>query len=285
MNKIALSAESTIDLPENLLKEWDIHTIPFHFTINNREYYDGEITNAEIYSLVNKYNTLPKTSTVNTQEFIDYFNKLKDEGYEQIIHISLSSQISGAYNNAILAAKSVDGVYVIDSKSLSTGIALLAHYARKLIDKGLEINRIIELVESRVPNDQASFILYRLDYLFRGGRCTALALFGANLLKIRPQILVQDGKMAPAKKFMGEYVKCVRQYAKATLEKFNNYDKSLCFITYSSYYPEMINAIKEEAIKAGFERIEYTSSGSTITSHCGENCIGILYLNDQEPEI
>ena len=283
--RIALSAESTIDLTQELLKEWDIHSIPFHFTINNKEYYDGEITNNEIFSLVNKYNTLPKTSAVNTQEFIDYFKNLKDEGYDYIIHISLSSKISTACNNAILASKEISGVYVIDSKSLSTGIALLAHYARKLIDKGLDVERIVELVTSRVKNDQASFILYRLDYLFRGGRCSALALFGANLLKIRPQILVIDGKMTPAKKFMGEYVKCVRQYAKATLEKYNNYDKSLCFITYSSYYPEMINAIKDEAIKVGFERIELTSSGSTITSHCGENCIGILYLNDQEPEI
>ena len=283
--RIALSAESTIDLTQELLKEWDIHTIPFHFTINNKEYYDGEITNNEIFSLVNKYNTLPKTSAVNTQEFIDYFKNLKDEGYDYIIHISLSSKISTACNNAILASKEVSGVYVIDSMSLSTGIALLAHYARKLIDKGINVERIVELVTSRVKNDQASFILYRLDYLFRGGRCSALALFGANLLKIRPQILVIDGKMSPAKKFMGEYIKCVRQYAKATLEKFNNYDKSLCFITYSSYYPEMINAIKDEAQKAGFERIELTSSGSTITSHCGENCIGILYLNDQEPEI
>ena len=283
--KIAISAESTIDLTKELLTEWDIHTIPFHFAIDGREYYDGEITNQEIFSLVSKYNSLPKTSAVNTQEFIEYFNKLKSEGYDKIIHISLSSKISAACNNAILASKEVDGVYVIDSLSLSTGIALLAHYARKLIDKGLDVERIVELVNSRVKNDQASFILYRLDYLYRGGRCSGLALFGANLLKLRPQILVQDGKMGPAKKFMGEYVKCVRQYAKATLEKFNNYDKSLCFITYSSYYPEMINAIKEEAIKAGFERIELTSSGSTITSHCGENCIGILYLNDKEPNI
>lgn len=284
MKKIALSAESTIDLPINLLKEWDIHTIPFHFTINSKEYYDGEITNTEIYSLVYKYNELPKTSSVNKEEYIEHFNKLKSEGYEQIIHISLSSKISGAYNNAVLASKEVNEVYIIDSKSLSTGIALLAYYARKLIDKEYDVDRIIELVESRINNVQASFILYRLDYLFRGGRCSALALFGANLLKIRPQILVIDGKMTPAKKFMGEYVKCVKQYAKATLEKFNNYDKSLCFITYSSYYPEMINAIKDEAIKAGFDRIEFTSSGSTITSHCGENCIGILYLNDREPK-
>ncbi|MCR5741491.1 MAG: DegV family protein [Gammaproteobacteria bacterium] len=278
--KIALSAESTIDLRKDLLEEWDIHTLPFHFNLDGCEYADGDITNGEIFSIVNKCGKTPKTSAVNVQQFTDHFESLKSKGYDAIIHISLSSGISSAYQNAVLASNNFENVYVIDSLSLSTGIALLAKYARDLIDKGLEIDEIVSKVNARREFVQTSFVLYRLDYLYKGGRCSALALFGANLLKLRPQILVINGKMSPAKKFIGEYTKCCKQYAKATLDRFNNYDKSLCFVTYSSYYPEMIEAVKEEARNAGFKRIEETTAGSTITSHCGENCIGILYINN-----
>lgn len=280
--KIALSTESTVDLPKELLKEWNINTVPFHFAIDEIEYTDGELTNGEIFSLVNKTKSLPKTSAVNEAQYFGHFSKLFSDGYDAIIHISLSSEISAACNNARKVAATMKNVYVIDSRSLSTGIALLCVYARKLIDEGKNPLEIKELVEKRTSSVQASFILYALEYLYKGGRCSILSLFGANILHIRPQILVVNGKMTPAKKFFGEYNKCVRKYADSTVERFNKPDKSLAFITYSSYVPEMIKECRESLINAGFKRIEETSSGATITSHCGENCIGVLYINDGE---
>lgn len=283
--RIALSAESTVDLTPELIKEWDIRIIPFHVVMNNEEFLDGEKTNGEIYSLVYKYKTLPKTQAVNQIEYFKHFESLFNEGFDAVVHISLSSEISSAYSNAVMAAKEFKNVYVIDSRSLSTGIALLCHYARTLIDRGISPDKIKEAVEKRIPDDEASFILYTLEYLYKGGRCSMLAFFGANILKLRPQIIVQAGKMVVGKKFMGDYVKCCEKYAEAIVEKFNNPDKSLAFVTYSSYWPEMIEACKSVLIKAGFKRIEETCSGSTITSHCGENCIGILFINGPEPEI
>lgn len=280
--KIALSAETTLDLTKELLKEWDIHTIPFHLTIGEKEFYDGEILNEEIFKLVKEEKQTPKTSAVNKAEYDSYFTSLLNNGYDAIIHISLSSNLSSAYINACASAEELKNVYVINSSSLSTGIALLCYYARTLINAGDNIESIIAKIQSKIDKVQASFILYTLEYLYKGGRCGLLALFGANLLHIRPQILVKDGKMVVDHKFIGDYTKCVSKYVASTLEKFNHPDKSLVFITYSSYNKEIVSECRKSLEEKGFERIEETFSGATITSHCGENCIGILYINDGE---
>jgi DegV family protein with EDD domain len=168
----------------------------------------------------------------------------------------------------------------VDTLSLSTGIALLAFYAKKLADTGLGAKEVYDRVLERVPFVQASFELKRLDYLYKGGRCSALTLFGANLLKIRPQILVENGKMIPGKKYRGNFVHVVKSYCQDVLDKFNQPDLSLAFVTYTTASEEIleiaVNALKER----GFKDIYVTRAGGTITSHCGEDCLGILYMND-----
>ena len=133
---------------------------------------------------------------------------------------------------------------------------------------------------ARVDHVQASFVVERLDYLYKGGRCNALSLFGANLLKIRPQIVVKDGGMKPAKKYRGKMEKVIETYSKDVLEEFNTPDKSIAFITYTTATPEMIANAKKALEGAGFKNIYETVAGGTITSHCGEHVLGILYLND-----
>ena len=196
--RIAISAESTIDLPKEILEQYNIHTIPFTVLMGDTKALDGEITPEEIFAYVNKNRILPKTSAVNTFQFQEHFeNLLKD--YDYIIHFSLSRKISSAYENALLVSGSNPNIKIIDSESLSTGIALEAIYASILVEKGMEFNDIVNHVLARVGSVQASFILERLDYLYMGGRCNALQLFGANLLKLHPQILVQNGKMIVGK--------------------------------------------------------------------------------------
>lgn len=277
--RIAISAESTIDLPKELLNQYDIHTVPFTVLLGETTKLDGEISVGEIVDYVNKTKILPKTSAVNGYQFKEHFdNLLKD--YDAIIHFSLSSEISSACQNAKEVAKDYNNVYVIDTRTLSTGIALLAIYASKLAKKGLEPKEIVEKCEKRVPNLQVSFVLARLDYLYKGGRCSALQLFGANLLKLRVQILLKDGKMAPAKKYRGNMDACIRNYVNDTLEAFNTPDLSQVFITATTPTDEQ-NAFVTEILKEhGFKNVNCTTAGATITSHCGENCLGILYIND-----
>lgn len=280
--KIAISAESTVDLTKELLEQFDIHTVPFSVILGAESKYDGELSNQDLFNYVKETNQLPKTSAVNQFQYEEHFKALLDK-YDAVIHFTLSSEMSSAYRNAILAAGEFnDKVFVIDSRSLSTGIALLAICARKLANQGLAPTDIVSQVKAKVNNVQASFVLHSLDYLYKGGRCSKLAMFGANLFHICPQIVVSEGKMDAGKKFRGNYTSVIDQYVDQTLEEFNNPDLDMVFITYSSLEDEagILNTIKEKLINKGFKNIYITTAGGTIASHCGPGTIGILYFNN-----
>lgn len=277
--KICISAESTIDLPKEVLDEFGIKTVPFAITLGEKMGLDGVTTPEEIFEYVDKTGVLPKTSAVNYAQYNEFFSDLLKE-YDEVIHFSLSSDLSVAYQNAVTAAEELGHVHVIDSKSLSTGIALLAIYASKLVKDGLKVDEIIEKVSERIPNDQASFVLATVEYLFKGGRCSSLARLGALLFRIRPQIIVANGKMGPGKRYNGKQLACVEQYCADTLEQFNNPDLEIGFVTHSGATPDMVDAAVKAMKERGFKRVIVTTAGATISSHCGPKCLGILYIND-----
>ncbi len=277
--KIAVTAETTIDLPKQILEEYNINTIPFMVILGDKEYFDGQVTSEDIFKFVEQNKVLPKTSAINKEQYLQFF-KEQLKSFDAVVHISLSSQISSACQHAKDAAAELENVYVVDSMSLSTGIALLAIYARNLADNGLTAEEIAKRVQRRVPNVQASFVIERLDYLYKGGRCSALAYFGANLMHIRPQILVKDGKMGSYKKYRGNIGKVVENYCTDTLNEFNTPDLDLAFVTYTTATPEMVEAAKRALQNRGFRTILETRAGGTIASHCGEHTLGILYIND-----
>jgi len=277
--KIAITAESTIDLPEELLKRFDIQILPFTVILGDEEHLDGEITPQDIYEYVAKTKVLPKTAAINGETYKEFFEKLLKK-YDAIVHFSLSSGISSACRNAQVVASEIDNVFVVDTKSLSTGIALLAIYARELADKGASAEEVFQKVSLRIKDVQTSFVISKLDYMYKGGRCSGVALFGANLLKIRPCIALKDGKMGVHKKYIGKMEKVITTYSKDILSEFNNPDKKRVFITYSTATPEMIEQARKAVAEIGFEEVFETTAGSTITSHCGDNTLGILYIND-----
>ena len=278
--KIIISAESTIDLSKDLLKEYDIKVIPYTITLGDKMGIDGEITSEEIIEYANRTGVLPKTSAINEFTYNEYFESLLKEG-DAVIHFALSSALSSSCSHAINAAKGLKNVYVVDSLSLSTGIALLAICARKLADEGLDAEEIYKKVLSRVDSVQASFELKRLDFLYKGGRCSSAALLGANILRIHPQIIVtKEGKMVAGKKYRGSFEKVVDTYCRDTLEEFNNPDLDLAFVTYTTADDQIVEVAVNHLKEAGFKKILVTRAGATITSHCGENCLGILYIND-----
>ena len=279
--KICISAESTIDLPKNLLDEFEIKTVPFTILLGTETGLDGVITPNEIFDYVDRTGVLPKTSAVNSNQFEEHFNKLLKE-YDEIIHFSLSSELSSACQNAHIAAEGNPHIHIVDTRSLSTGIALLAINASKLVKEGKNVEEILKNTEERIKNDQTSFVLATVDYLYKGGRCSGLAKLGAQLFRIRPQIIMADGKMSPGKKYMGKQNSCVENYVRDTLEQFNNPDLDLVFVTHSSATPEMVEIAKKALQERGFRRVEETLAGATISSHCGPKCLGILYFNDGE---
>ena len=210
--KIAISLDSACDLSKEIIAENDFFVVPFGVTMGDRFFYDGEVDTLEIFEYADKNSTLPKTNAVNEEAFIAHFSKIL-ETYDAIIHFDISSEMSSAYQNAVNASKNFENVFVIDSRTLSTGIALEALYAKKLVDNGETPETIVEKVKKRIPSVQASFVIERLDYLYKGGRCSSLAFFGANLLKIRPQIEVIGGNMKNTAKFRGKMTEVVKKYS------------------------------------------------------------------------
>ena len=276
--KIAITAESTIDLPHELLEKYNIKTLPFSVILGDDEFKDGEITSSDIFKFVEINKILPKTSAINEAQYSEFFaEQLKDN--DAVVHFSLSSQISSACNNAKLAASNMKNVFVVDSRSLSTGIALLAIYACELVAVGKSAEEIFELCTEKTKDVQASFVVKKLDYLHKGGRCSSVALLGANLLQIRPEIVVKDGKMSSAKKYLGKMEKVIEKYCKDVIAENPNPDTKYGFVTYTTATEEMVEIAKNALVQAGFETIYETTAGATITSHCGENTLGILFLN------
>lgn len=279
--KIAVSVESTNDLTKDLLNKYDIKVIPYQIVLDDKTILDGEMTTEELFDFVEKSGKLPKTNALNEFEYTEFFESLKKD-YDAVIHVALSSGLTSSTQNAINASKNVENVFVVDSKSLSTGIGLLAIYARELADKGENPQDIYEKVSNRVDKLQVSFVIERLDYLYKGGRCNSLQFFGANLLKLRPRIILKDGKMGADKKYRGTMGKVVAKYCEEVLDEFHTPDLDKVFITYTTATEEMVEAAKAAVEARGFKNIYQTHAGCTIASHCGANTLGILYFNDGE---
>lgn len=281
--KIAITCDSVCDLSQELIKQNNISILPISIILGDETFADGvNINSQKIFDYVAKNKQLPKTSAINEFQYAEFFKEHLD-GVDALIHFTISSDMSSCFNNAKKAASTLKNVYVIDSRNLSTGVGLQVLYACMLRDKGEKPENIVKKVEARKQFVQASFVVERLDYLYKGGRCSALQLLGANLLKIRPSIIVKDGKMDVHKKYRGKMKDVVKDYIKDTLNEFNTYDKSICFITYSSATEDMVEAAKSTLKEfANFENVYITTAGATVTSHCGENTLGILYYNNVE---
>lgn len=276
-----ITCESSADLTQELYKKLKVGVIPFRITMGDKEYKDGEeITPADLFKHYDETKELPKTSALNQIDYEEFFEEqLKD--CDGLIHFCISSQISSTYNNAINASKKFDNVYIVDSMSLSSGIGLQVMYATTLRDKGVDIKEAYALINNRKEDVQISFVVDRLNFLHKGGRCSALSLLGANLLSIKPSIQVKSGKMIVGKKYIGKMQKILDKYILDTLEQFDNPDKSVCIITYSTATPEMLAITHETLDKIGiFKKIIECPAGSTVSTHCGPNTLGIIFYND-----
>ena len=281
--KIAISVESTNDLSKELLEKYDIKVIPYEIVLGSNTFKDGELSTQEIFNFVDENKVLPKTNALNEYEYTEYFESLKKD-YDAVVHICLSSGLTSSCGNAMRAGKNVKNVFVVDSLSLSTGIGLLAIYARELVNDGYMPEDVAKMVTERVDKLQVSFVIERLDYLYKGGRCNALSLLGANILRIRPRIVVKCGKMGSDKKYRGQMGKVVAKYCDDVLEEFNTPDLDKAFVTYTTATEEMVESAKQALKDAGFKNIYETHAGCTIASHCGGNTLGILYFNDGKAE-
>lgn len=280
--KIIVTTDSTSDISKEFQKKYEISVMPLIVNLGEEEFLDGEnITNKDIFEFVEKQNVLPKTAARSPEQYKEFFeNAIKKYGADRVIHISLSNEISSSYQNAKIASMDDERIAVIDSRSLSSGSGLLALSAVDKIKEGKTFEETVILILEEVEKVQASFILNDLKYLYKGGRCSALSVFGANILRIKPKIKLSEGKMGVDKKYMGKLDAVIDKYVDDLLKDNPNPVKKRVYVTYTTSTDEINKSIKEKLEAKGFEEIIFNDAGSTIASHCGKNCLGVLFINN-----
>lgn len=281
--KIKITADSTGDFSEEMLEKFEIETIPLHIVYDGESFDDGVTIHPEdIYKRYNETKKLPKTAAVSTWEYIERFKKYVDDGYS-IIHINLGSSISSSYQNCVAAAAELGNIYPVDSQNLSTGSGLLACKAHDLItETNMSAAEIAEKVREMVPKVQTSFVIDNLEFLRAGGRCSTLAMLGANLLSLKPCIEVNnsDGaSMTVGKKYRGKFSKIILDYAKDRLAMFTDFDTKRAVVVRTDVPEEVTNAVYNIVKESGiFEEIYITRASCTITSHCGAGTLGVIFV-------
>lgn len=279
--KIILSADSTCDLNRELQERYQVHYYPFHIILEGKDYQDNvDIYPEQIYQAWRERRQLPKTAAINVSEYLEYFRKWVEDGYE-VIHLNLGSALSSAHQNCVLAARELGHVYAVDSGNLSTGIGLLVLKAADMISQGMEAGKIAEELNAMRGKVHSSFILDTLEFMRAGGRCSAVAAFGANLLSLKPCIEVdnRDGSMGVGKKYRGKLEKVLENYVRDRLAMYPDIDSGRLFITHSGIDESYIRLV-EKTVKEvhDFEQICVTRASCTISCHCGPGTLGILFM-------
>ena len=276
--KIKIISDSTCDLTPELLAQHDISIVPLIVMKNDEEFLDGAtITPADIFAHVAAGGSLCSTAARSVGAYMEEFEKYTGE-YDGVVHISIGSGFSSSYQNACLAAEEFDNVRVIDSKNLSTGQGLVVLKACELAKTAASLDELQAELEAYTGKVEASFLVDKLDYLAKGGRCSSAAALGANLLNLKPCIEVRDGKMTVVKKYRGNYAKCLASYIKERLTDREDLDTSTLFITQTKITDECYAAVKESvAAYSTFEKEYETVAGCTVSCHCGPGTFGILF--------
>lgn len=283
--KIKITADSTCDLNEEMLKKFDVETIPLHIIYGDESFDDGiTIQPQEIMERYKANKELPKTAAVSTWEYTERFKKYVDDGYD-IIHINIGSSISSSYQNCVAAANELGHIYPIDSQNLSVGTGLLACKAHDLIaETPLSAEEIAEELRRSVPKVHTSFVLDNLEFLRAGGRCSTLAMLGANLLSLKPCIEVNnaDGaSMTVGRKYRGKLDKVLLDYTREKLSQYTNFDKKRIAIVRTDVPEEITDSVYKVIKDLGvFEEIYTTRASCTITSHCGAGTLGVIFMTE-----
>ncbi len=277
--RIKVLSDSTCDLSSALIAQHHITLTPLTVVKAGAQFKDGvTIIPADIFDHVANGGSLCSTSAVSIGEYEEVFSRFAPD-YDGVILITIGSGFSTCYQSACIAAADFPNVRVIDSQNLSTGQGLVVLKACELAKTATDLDQLTEALRAFTEKVEASFLVDKLDYLVKGGRCSSAAALGANLLNLKPCIEVRNGKMNVGKKYRGNYAKCLSTYVRDRLEGRTDLDNGTLFIT-QTVVPEGCYAAVREAVQAcsNFKTIYETTAGCTISCHCGPGTLGILFV-------
>ncbi len=274
---IKITSDSTCDLTPELLERYDITLTPLYVTQDGKTGRDGvDICPEDIFAHVSAGGNLPTTAAVNVADYQEVFGKYAQD-YEAVIHFNIGQNFSACHQNAVIAAEDFDNVYVVDTRNLTMGQGLLVVEAAEAALRGEKAPDIVTMVEGLMDKVSTTFVVDRLDYLAKGGRCSSVVALGANLLKLKPCIVLSDGKMAVGKKYRGVFDKVLPDYVRDQLGS-GDYRKNRCVIVHAACRPETVAAVRAVVDGYGFDEVIVGEAGCTISAHCGPNTLGVLFL-------
>jgi DegV family protein with EDD domain len=278
---IKITADRMIDLSTEELESLNIDTISCYINMGGKSYSDlDDVFPEDVFAYMDKTGQVAQTAAKSPTLYSEFYNQFVSQG-DTVIHLAVSSGISSIAANAKTAAAEYPGkVYVVDTLLLSNGIALLAMYGKKLIADGeTDAAKIASLIEQRIPHIQCSFLLDTLDSLYKGGRCSGLTYFAANLLKIKPVIHMNEtGHMVVRDKFRGSQDKVLEVYIRETFEQYPNPDLEQLYFTYTTLDENLQNKIREIVAKYHtFKNIRFNYCSCNCCVHSGRNAIAMFY--------
>ena len=280
IKNVIIASDSTCDLSSELIEKYQIHILPLGVSLGDQHYHDGVDINPDmIYENYEKTGMLPKTAALNIAEFDEFFAKETAAGNE-IVLFTISSDMSSTFNNARVAAQEYEGVYPINTQNLSTGGGLLVLAAAEMAAEGKSAKEIAEACTALRAKVDASFVIDNLEFLHKGGRCSAIAAFGANLLSLKPCVTVHDGKMGVGKKYRGKFHMTLKQYIADRIGDGADIDTRRIFVTHAGCDAAIVDQCVQQVKDTGlFDEVLVTRAGCTVSAHCGRNTLGVLFVH------
>ncbi len=277
--KIKILSDSTCDLPAELVKEHDIAILPLIVMKDGKEFIDGiTITPGEIFAHVAAGGSLCSTAARSVGVFQEEFAKYADS-YDALIHINIGSNFSSSYQNACLAAEEFDNVRVIDSMNLTIGQGLVVLKACELAKTADDLDSLVAQLQAFASRVETSFLLDRLDYMAKGGRCSMVTALGANLLNLKPCLEIRDGKLSVVKKYRGSYAKCLVNYVKDRLADRDDLDAGILFVEKTQVTQECYRSVMDAvSAHSHFHTVYEGTAGCTISCHCGPGTLGVIFV-------
>lgn len=277
---IRITSDSTCDLNPDYLRAHRVELLPLYTMKGGETFRDGvDIHPQDIFDHVAAGGDLCSTAANNVSDYQELFARLLPE-CDAIIHIDISADFSSCYQNACVAASELPNVYVVDSRNLSSGHGHIVCEAVNMAEEGkLSPREIVDRLNELTSRVEASFLIDRLDYMVKGGRCSMVAALGANLLHLKPCIEVIDGKMKVVKKYRGSYEKCILNYVKDRLQNRDGLVYDRIFITHTPVEDGLVDKVRAAIQEcAPFIHIIETQAGCTVSCHCGPGTLGILFI-------
>ncbi len=287
---IRIYADSTNDLQKEIIEKYNIKIIPLYVNMGSKTYTDWvDITPDEIYEWSDANKTTPQTAAFSIGDAEEALRGAMAAG-EDVLFFGISSHLSASCNVFRLAAESLgysQHVAVIDSKNLCTGIGLLMLKAIKLLESGMDdLFEVARRVEEYVPYVRTSSVIETLLYIHRGGRCSAATALIAGALKIKPKIVVENGRLGVGKKYRGKQSDVIRKYYDDLLPELLKADTDAVYVSHTGRLPqEIIDEIagKVRALNR-FKNVYVTRAGSVVTIHCGPGTLGVFFMADKDAD-